>query len=164
VALRNAPIEIVEYDPSWPARFEEERERLGPLLPGAEIHHMGSTAVPGMPAKPVIDMIALVEDLDAPIAALRAAGGYDYPEAYNATLGRRRWLCRPSAAHRTHHLHLVDDRAELDRRLRFRDRLRSDPALAADYAALKRELAERFRDDREAYTEAKRAFVDRVAR
>ena len=164
MALRNAPVELVDYDPLWPARFEEERERLQPLLPGAEIHHMGSTAVPGMPAKPVIDLIALVEDLDAPIPALRSAGGYEYPEDYNATLPRRRWLCRPSAAYRTHHLHLVDDPAELDRRLRFRDRLRADAALAAEYAALKRELAARFRNEREAYTQAKRAFVERVAR
>lgn len=57
---RDAPIEIVAYDPSWPAAFEYERERLAPLLPGTEVHHFGSTAVPGLAAKPVIDMIALV--------------------------------------------------------------------------------------------------------
>jgi GrpB-like predicted nucleotidyltransferase (UPF0157 family) len=163
VALRNAPVEIVGYDPRWPALFEEERERLRPLLAGAEIHHIGSTAIPGMPAKPVIDIMALVEDLDAPVARL-VEHGYDYPEDFNASLRGRRWLCRPSAAHRTHHLHLVDERAELDRRLRFRDRLRADPALAGEYAQLKRDLARRFRDDREAYTDAKRAFVERVAR
>lgn len=164
MALKDAPVEIVEYDPGWPALFEEERARLEPLLPGAEIHHMGSTAVPGMPAKPVIDLIALVDDLDAPIPALVAQAAYEYPEAFNATLRHRRWLCRPSAGHRTHHLHLVDERAELERRLRFRDRLRTEPGLAADYTALKRRLAERFRDDREAYTEAKKAFVERAAR
>ena len=163
MALRNAPVEIVDYDPRWPARFEEERRRLGPLLPGAEIHHIGSTAIPGMPAKPVIDIMALVGDLDAPIRRL-VEHGYEFPRAYNATLSHRRWLCRPSAAHRTHHLHLVDERTELDRRLRFRDRLRADRALAEEYARLKRELALRFRDDREAYTDAKRAFVDRIAR
>ena len=163
MALRNAPVEIVTYDPGWPALFEEERERLRPLLPGAEIHHIGSTAIPAMPAKPVIDIMALVEDLDAPVERL-VEHGYEYPVGFNATLTDRRWLCRPSAAHRTHHLHLVDERTELDRRLRFRDRLRADRALAEEYAQLKRELAQRFREDREAYTDAKRAFVERVAR
>ena len=158
---RDAPVEIVAYDPAWPAAFETERKRLAPLLAGVEIHHFGSTAVPGLAAKPVIDMIALVDDLDAPIAALVAEAGYRFPEAFNATLTHRRFLCYPNTAHRTHHLHLVDDRGELDRRLRFRDRLRADPALAAEYEALKRALAKRHREDREAYTDAKAAFVKR---
>lgn len=73
----------------------------------------------------------------------------------------RRFLCYPSAAHRTHHLHLVDEREELERRLRFRDRLRTDPVLAREYVDLKRALAARHRDDREAYTDAKSEFVRR---
>jgi GrpB-like predicted nucleotidyltransferase (UPF0157 family) len=158
--VRDAPVEIVEYDPVWPAAFASERERLSPLLPaGVELHHFGSTAVLGMAAKPVIDMIALVDDLDPPIAALVQRGGYQYPAAFNATLTHRRFLCYPSAAHRTHHLHLVDEPGELERRLRFRDRLRSDRALADEYVALKRALAARYREDRDAYTEAKGEFV-----
>lgn len=158
---RDAAVEIVDYDPVWPDSYESERIRLEPLLEGADIHHFGSTAVPGMAAKPVIDMIALVPDLDAPIPVLVASGGYQFPQAFNATLKHRRFLCYPTAAHRTHHLHLVDNREELDRRLRFRDRLRADNALAEEYARLKRELAERYRDDREAYTDAKAGFVKR---
>jgi GrpB-like predicted nucleotidyltransferase (UPF0157 family) len=160
--VRNARVEIVEYDSAWPAAYETERERLAPLLGGAEIHHIGSTAIPGLVAKPVIDMMALVCDLDAPIAALVDSGGYQYPPAFNATLTHRRFLCYPTASLRTHHLHLVDDRKELERRLRFRDRLRADPALADEYAVLKRALAERYRNDREAYTEAKTPFIRRV--
>lgn len=159
---RDAEVEIVEYDPAWPAAFERERERLLPLLPAeVELHHFGSTAVPGLAAKPVIDMIALVEDFDGSIAALAKPGGYSYPAAFNATLAHRRFLCYPSAAHRTHHLHLVDVPRELERRLRFRDLLRADPVLASEYVALKRELAKRYRNDREAYTEAKSGFVKR---
>lgn len=131
-------------------------------MPTLRLHHIGSTAVRGLAAKPVIDMMALVEDLDAPLAALVDQAGYHHPEAYNATLTGRRWLCRPSASHRTHHLHLVDDQEELARHLRFRDALREDPRLATEYAALKRDLAERLADDREGYTEAKTAFVRRV--
>lgn len=164
VGVHNAAVEIVAYDPAWPAAYEAERERLTPLLPaGVELHHFGSTAVPGLAAKPVIDMIALVDDLDAPIAALVQRGGYQYPPAFNATLTHRRFFCYPTAAHRTHHLHLVDERGELERRLRFRDRLRADPALAGEYVALKRTLAERYRQDREAYTEAKSEFIKRHA-
>src|SRR5450755_4549254 len=112
---RNAPVEIVEYDLGWLAAFEAERERLAPLLPaGVKLHHFGSTAVPGLAAKPVIDMIALVDDLDAPIAALVQSGRYQYPQAFNATLTHRRFLCYPTAAHRTHHLHLVDEPGELE--------------------------------------------------
>ena len=161
--VHDGRVELVEYDPSWPALYETERERLEPLLPGAlEIHHIGSTAVPGLLAKPIIDIVALVRDLDAPIAALIDTGGYQYPWAFNATLAHRRFLCYPTASHRTHHLHLVDDRAELERRLRFRDQLRADPALADEYVALKRALAARYPEDREAYTEAKAPFIGRV--
>ena len=73
------------------------------------------------------------------------------------------WFCKPSPQSRTHHLHLVPYGSALwMQRLRFRDALRADPALAAEYAALKCELARRFRHDREAYTEAKTPFVERV--
>jgi GrpB-like predicted nucleotidyltransferase (UPF0157 family) len=70
------------------------------------------------------------------------------------------WLCKPSAQHRTHHLHLIPFGGQLwNERLVFRDHLRSNPRVAADYAALKYELAERYRTDREAYTDAKGEFV-----
>lgn len=159
---RDAEVEIVEYDPAWPDAFKAERERLAPLLPaGVQLHHFGSTAVPGLAAKPVIDMIALVDDLHTPITSLVQHGDYQYPQAFNATLSHRRFLCYPTAALRTHHLHLVDEPGKLERRLRFRDGLRADPVLADEYAALKRSLASRYRDDREAYTEAKSEFVKR---
>lgn len=161
IGLRDMRVEIVDYDSSWPAAFEAERKRLAPLLTGTEIHHIGSTAVPGLAAKPIIDMAALVDDLAAPIAALIERGGYQYAAAFNATLTHRRFLCYPTAAHRTHHLHLVDDPGELERRLGFRDRLRANPVLASEYVELKRALAERYRDDREAYTEAKSEFITR---
>jgi GrpB-like predicted nucleotidyltransferase (UPF0157 family) len=159
---RDAPVELVEYDDSWPGRFAAEAARLADVAPGVAWHHIGSTAVPGLAAKPIIDMMALVDDLDAPVRSLVDAGGYQYPEAYNATLVARRWLCRPSASRRTHHLHLVVDPEELARHLRFRDALRADSQLAAAYAALKRDLAGRMQTDREGYTAAKTAFITRT--
>jgi GrpB-like predicted nucleotidyltransferase (UPF0157 family) len=159
---RDAPIVVVAYDDRWPASFAVEAERLAPLLPGVEIHHIDSTAVAGLAAKPVIDLMSLVADLDGPIGSLVDVGGYEYPAAYNETLRDRRWLCRPSAAHRTHHLHLVSDADVLARQLRFRDRLRADAELRDEYAQLKLSLAARHPNDREAYTDAKTAFVSRV--
>ena len=156
----DGPIEIVEHEHSWPAFFVAERARLGALLPGIEIHHIGSTAVYGLAAKPVIDMIALVDDLEANIAAAVQRAGYELPARFNANLVHRRFLCYPTASYRTHHLHLVDKREEMDRCLRFRDSLRGNPKLAAEYAALKRALAARFREDREGYTKAKSTFIN----
>ena len=163
LALKGAgdgPIEIVEYEPSWPAFYIAERERLVSLLPGLRIHHIGSTAVPGLAAKSVIDMIALVDDLEANIATVVQRAGYQLPARFNANLVHRRFLCYPTASYRTHHLHLVDEREDLDRCLRFRDILRGNPKLAAEYAALKRALAARYREDREGYTKAKTAFIE----
>lgn len=158
----DARVVIVAYDPIWPERFRAEADRLAALLPDLAPHHIGSTAVPGLAAKPIIDIMARVDDIDAPLADLTGPGGYVYPESYNAALGRRRWLCRPSPAHREYHLHLVADRAELSRHLRFRDALCAGPGLAAEYAALKRDLARRMPGDREGYTAAKSAFIRRV--
>lgn len=126
------------------------------------IEHVGSTAVPGLAAKPVIDVMVGVESLDASRAALPLleALGYTYAP-YRADV--MHWLCKPSFAHRTHHLHLVPFESALWRdRLAFRDALRADAALARRYEALKRELAAKFRDDREAYTEGKTPFVEAV--
>ncbi len=159
---RDARIAVVDYDPSWPARFSAEAARLAEILPTLQLHHIGSTAVSGLAAKPTIDMMSLVEDLEAVVPVLVSRAGYQHPDAYNATLLRRRWLCHPSASLRSRHLHLVADGRELDRHLRFRDALRDDPQLAAGYAALKRELAQRMPDDREGYTAAKAAFIERV--
>jgi len=162
---REAPVQIVAYDASWPARFEAERivlsEILRPWLTGP-IEHVGSTAVPGMPAKPVIDIMAGVDSLEASRDALPPLRHLGYHWApYRAEM--MHWFCKPSFSLRTHHLHLVPFRSPLwDERLRFRDCLRSTAAVAEEYAALKYHLAEIHRFDREAYTEAKGAFIARV--
>jgi GrpB-like predicted nucleotidyltransferase (UPF0157 family) len=160
-----ALVEIVPYDPAWPARFAQERalleQVLGPLLAGP-IEHIGSTAIPGMLGKPIIDIMVAVADLEPArpaIAAAELAGYVHYP--YRADV--MHWFCKPSAAQRTHHLHLVPHASQLwHDRLAFRDRLRADRTLAAEYASLKTALARRFCHDREAYTDAKGPFVARV--
>jgi GrpB-like predicted nucleotidyltransferase (UPF0157 family) len=153
-------IEVVPYQPDWRARFEAERavldELLAPWLEGG-IHHIGSTAVPGLAAKPIVDMMAGVGSLEASRAAyepLLAAGWVSTPH-------------RPGIAHHFSKagfgLHLTEPGSDLWReRLAFRDALRAQPELAAEYGALKLSLAGEHPDDGAAYTNGKRALVGRV--
>jgi GrpB-like predicted nucleotidyltransferase (UPF0157 family) len=158
----DARIELAPYNPSWPAMFEAERKVLHVTLArwlAGPAEHIGSTAVPHLIAKPIIDIMAPVRTLADSLAAIMAAAeaGYVY-YPYNAD--SMHWFCKPSPSHRTHQLHLVPLGSSLWReRLVFRDVLRRSSLLASDYAALKRDLAARFPLDREAYTEAKTPFV-----
>lgn len=152
------------HDDAWPALFAAERARLLALFAGSliAIEHIGSTAVPGLAAKPVIDMLAGVASMAVArsLAGPLCASGYATSQEFNATLTERQWFMRWAKGHRTHHLHLVVMGSQpWVERLLFRDALRADPALAAQYGALKTRLAARHQGDREAYTEAKAAFV-----
>jgi GrpB-like predicted nucleotidyltransferase (UPF0157 family) len=162
---REEAVRVVPYDAGWPQMFELERAALepvvGPYSVGG-IHHVGSTAVPGLAAKPVIDILVGVGDLASsracfgPLAQL----GYLYAP-YRST--EMHWFCKPSPARRTHHLHLVPAGSQRFRdELAFRDELRRSPELVANYAALKQRLAVTFKHDREAYTEAKSEFIKTV--
>lgn len=150
------------YDPGWPARFEAERARLAAAIGEwavGGIHHVGSTAVPGLDAKPVIDILVGVTDLPHSRACREPLAGLGYLWAPYRP-GEMHWFCKPDPNRRTHHLHLVPvDSPRFRDELAFRDYLRSHPDVAADYAALKRKLAARFEHDREAYTEAKGDFI-----
>ena len=160
-----APVEIVPYDPSWPARFEEEEKALRQALAAwlvGPVEHIGSTAIPGLAAKPVIDVMAGVATLDAsrPAIAALVELGYCYAP-YRAD--SEHWFCKPSPAFRTHHLHLIPIGSPLWREsLAFRDYLRSHSQIAGEYEDLKRRLAVKHQFDREAYTEAKDPFVARI--
>lgn len=157
-------VALHSYDPQWPAAFLAERERLMALFPAqlCDVQHIGSTALPGMPAKPIIDLLGGVASMaiaDALVTPLLGAG-YTTSAEFNATLSDRRWLMRWANGRRTHHLHLVVvDSPAWKQRLHFRDALRQNPGLAQHYAGLKHELAAQHRFDREAYTQAKTAFV-----
>jgi GrpB-like predicted nucleotidyltransferase (UPF0157 family) len=160
-----APVEIVPYDPSWPERFEEEeitlRQAIAAWLVGP-IEYIGSTAVPGLAAKPVIDIMAGVGTLDAsrPAIAALVELGYCYAP-YRAD--SEHWFCKPSPAFRTHHLHLIPIGSPRWREsLAFRDYLRSHSQIAGEYEDLKRRLAVEHHFEREAYTEAKGPFVARI--
>ncbi len=162
-------VRIVSYDPKWPQKYEVERARLLALFPEAflALEHVGSTAVPGMAAKPIVDMIGGVRSLEEADALLPALcqNGYSTSAEFNATLIGQRWLMRHAGGHRTHHLHLIVHEApEWRRKITFRDALRSNPDVARRYQELKANLAEAIGSDREAYTSAKTQFVEEIIR
>jgi 16S rRNA processing protein RimM len=158
---------LVPPDATWPAQFEVEAARLRSALGdiAVRVHHYGSTAVPDLPAKPIIDILVVVESLEpmAPYQEPLEGLGYEYvPHAENVRMPFFGW---PATRPRSFNMHVVEADSEEERRhLVFRDRLRADPSTAAAYGALKTSLARRFREKREEYTNAKSAFIDEVVR
>ena len=157
------PVVISDYDPAWPERYEMLRGRLASALGelAAAIEHVGSTAVPGMAAKPVIDLVVLLaskDDLPAVIERL-ADLGYRH-EGDLGIVGREAFATPPGYAAHDHHLYVcAPDWGGYGDQILFRDYLRARAGAAAAYAELKRALAVQFRNDRTAYTDGKAAFV-----
>jgi GrpB-like predicted nucleotidyltransferase (UPF0157 family) len=153
-------IAIVEYDPRWPSLYEAERARLAAVLNlhVVSIEHIGSTAVPGLPAKSLIDILVTVDHLGSPdgyIQPLRSLGYTYFPVLGNS----HRYSFGKGVPH-THHVHIVEHGGDEHRRpIVFRDYLRSHPEAARQYAVLKRELAVRFHGNRHAYNAAKTDFI-----
>jgi GrpB-like predicted nucleotidyltransferase (UPF0157 family) len=165
-------IDVVPYDPGWPESFRREREHLEACLPSdlvRRIEHFGSTAVPGLAAKPIVDILVEVTDLEATkarIAPVLEAQGYDYfwrPTSGDDGPPFYAWFIKREAGVRTHHIHMVEAHfTEHWDRLLFRDHLVEHPEVARQYEELKRRLASRFASDRIAYTEGKAEFIQRV--
>jgi GrpB-like predicted nucleotidyltransferase (UPF0157 family) len=158
------PVELSPYSPLWPAVFDLERERLAALFAGEDvaIEHIGSTAVPGLGAKPIIDVMLGVSDLaavEARIAAL-AAEGYRYVKEFEMAIPDRRYFDKPEGNPGRFHLHAVVKGSPFwVRHLAFRDALRADPALAERYWKMKQRMAARHPLDRSAYAEGKTDFI-----
>jgi GrpB-like predicted nucleotidyltransferase (UPF0157 family) len=161
-------VELVEYDSVWVDWFRQERDHLRDVMPAGlivNIEHFGSTSVPGLSAKPIVDMVVEVSDVDRAKAVfpnVLEPKGYDCfwrPTAGNDTPPWYTWCIRRDAAGvRTHHLH-VGRPGFKARELAFRDLLRARPDIAAAYAALKRTLCQTHHGDRIAYTQAKTEFI-----
>ena len=166
------PIEIVAYDEAWPKRFEEEKARLLALPHNLirKVEHFGSTAVPGLAAKAIVDVLVEVTDLAATrvfLAPLLEAEGCDFfwrgvhrddePPFYA-------WFIRRDTldGRRTHHIHMVERNFPNWEALLFRDYLRAHPAVAREYVTLKLELASHFQNDREGYTDGKTEFIKAI--
>jgi len=167
--MHDEPIVLLDHAPEWHERFIGQRDRLTHLLRlwlAADPEHVGSTAVPGLRAKPIVDILAPVRSLAAARAAvpmLEADGWLLWRDDPNRHY--RLWFLRPTPTVRTHHLQLMQhEHPELRNLLLFRNALRGDPALRQAYAALKDQLAQRHGSDRNAYSDAKSDFVQTVLR
>ena len=156
-------VTLVPYDPAWPQMFEAERKNIEAALGDRviEIHHIGSTAIPGLAAKPIIDIMIAVRQLEDAIECIGPLGDLGYAFIDHPQNTDRRFFRK--GVPRTHHVHIVaQGNTELRDHLTFRDALRADPQLRDEYAALKYDLAERHRTDRAQYSESKTEFVQRV--
>ena len=162
-------VEIVKYDPRWPILFDEEAKRLRAALDPSLIvglEHFGSTAVPGLSAKPIIDILIAVRSLaDARTTFVEALGNLDYVYwAENPKTDRMFFVkgMPPFGSRRSHHVTEPD--GEMWRRLAFRDYLRAHPEEARTYERLKRRLAAEHPTDRDAYTDAKSDYIETIMR
>ena len=169
--MRRDPIAIVDYDSDWADGFERERQRLEAAFGSAltqPIEHIGSTSVPGLPSKPIIDMLAVVAEIDdvaTEVPMVEALGWIAAPEP-NDTTEHRMSFCFPSIEWRTFHLHVVEVRSpDWQGWLAFRDYLRTHHDVAVEYAELKRALAIEHGGDpneRDGYRVGKSEFISKV--
>jgi GrpB-like predicted nucleotidyltransferase (UPF0157 family) len=165
-------VDVVPYDPRWPALFEAEKAHLLACLPQGlikRVEHFGSTAVPGLCAKPVVDLLIEVSSLEETrekVPPILEPQGYDY---FWRPLGNENvppyyawFIKRGPRGERTHHIHMVEAHFEHWDRLYFRDWLRTHPDDARAYGELKMRLAKEHPNDRIAYGEAKGAFIREI--
>ena len=155
---------VVDYNPNWPAAFESLRSRIAMALGtlAQRIEHVGSTAVPGLAAKPVIDLDVLLRSTEDLPLAIRRLAELGYVHQGNLGIAEREAFAAPPGQ-AAHHLYVCPpESAEFRRHLALRDYLRTHPAEARSYGELKRELAARYAEDRAAYIEAKRLFVEEL--
>jgi GrpB-like predicted nucleotidyltransferase (UPF0157 family) len=167
-------VEIVPYDPAWPALFAEEVVRLRALLPAAligRIEHFGSTAVPGLAAKPIVDMLLEVRSMEGVvqhIAPILKREGYEFfwrdVERGLPGIAYAWFIRRDAAGRRTHHIHCLEPGSSEWERLLFRDYLRTHAEAARAYGELKQRIAAEYPDDRVAYAQAKTDFVAEAMR
>ncbi|ELZ83431.1 Glutamate-rich protein grpB [Haloferax gibbonsii ATCC 33959] len=169
LGLARGTVELAAHDPRWREAYEREVERLRPRLGGAgggdsvRFEHVGSTAVPGLAAKPILDLLVLVSDLDDAEGVARALEAAGYEERPDDDVPDRRFFVRGPPERRTHYLSVTEVGSDCHReQVTFRDALRADDDLAAEYERHKRRLAEAHPDDRSRYTNAKASFVESV--
>lgn len=160
-------IAVVPYDPSWKEQFQAESKRIASALGEnvLAVHHMGSTAIPGIQAKPTIDIlveVASIEQVDAFIANMIALG---YESNGEFGIPGRRYFSRSIGEQHTHHVHVFRrGHEDIERVLRFRDYLITHPEDAQRYSRLKEKLSEQFHLDPAGYTDAKSEFVQEINR
>lgn len=167
LGLESGIVRLELYDPAWPGLFAAEAERLQKLFAAAgldiTLEHTGSTAIPGLAAKPVLDILGGYAEATPVTECIDVLAGADYVYRGEQGIPGREFFRRGNP--RSYHLHLtaIDSQFWRDH-LAFRNRLRGDDALRDAYAVLKHDLAARFPRDREAYIEGKGSFVNDTLR
>ena len=153
-------IEIVPYDEAWPSLFMAEAQRLGQILRDVvAIHHIGSTSVPGLAAKPIIDILLEVNTIGALDAQTQTLSALGYEAKGEFGIAGRRYFAK-GGMQRTHQVHaFARGDPNVTRHLAFRDYLRAHPGVASEYADLKRRVAASCQNDIVAYSAGKRAFI-----
>lgn len=161
-------VRIVDYDPRWPELYEKEKCLILGVIGETvvDIEHVGSTAVRGLGAKPIIDIMIALNHLgdSAKCVEPLESIGYEYVAEYEKLMPERRYFHRGKPPEEQHyHLHMVELTSDFWRRhLLFRDYLRTHTEVAREYADLKRKLAAKYGSNREGYTEAKTHFIESV--
>lgn len=155
-------ITVLNYDPEWPLKYERERKAIAEILDGngISIYHIGSTSVPGLVAKPIIDMMAVVRSLEKVDDARGKFSELGYECLGEFGIAGRRYF-RKGGDERTHQIHIfqADDWNNIERHLAFRDYMRTHEKERAEYAKIKTALAQRFPYDIDGYCDGKDAFV-----
>jgi GrpB-like predicted nucleotidyltransferase (UPF0157 family) len=159
---RDPAVRIVDYDPGWPAEAARELRRVGEALGGVAVRldHVGSTSVPGLAAKPIVDLQVSVAALEPQAAYAEPLEAIGYLFVPFATAPEYHFFGRPAERPRTHHLHVcLAGSFEERRHLAVRHFLRANADEAARYEAVKREAARLHPEDRVAYMAAKEGFI-----
>ncbi|HLO97892.1 MAG TPA: GrpB family protein [Fimbriimonas sp.] len=156
-------VEIHPYDPNWPLLFAQEAQRLQTSLGdwALDIQHIGSTSVPGMPSKPIIDIAIAVQDFEQAFdtVPLMAELGYNFRGEVGVKRRHFFMLGRP----RTHHIHMLEQNSQAWKyRVGFRDFLVANPESAREYMELKQRLAAEFPRDIASYSNGKESFIDSI--
>jgi GrpB-like predicted nucleotidyltransferase (UPF0157 family) len=158
-------VELNQSDSTWGMAFTEESLRISALLSPeiVSIHHIGSTAIPGISAKPIIDILVEVTDIDRIDGYNEHMGSLGYiPRGEHGIQGRR-FFIKPSEDFRTHHVHIYQTgNPEIEPHLRFRDYLIAHPNEAQIYSQLKEDLALRYPDDIHAYMDGKKEYIEGI--
>lgn len=160
-------IEVVPHDPAWDALFQAERDALRQAFEGEAlaIHHIGSTSIPGIKAKPVIDILVEVRDIDRVEDHDEAMTALGYEPKGELGIPGRRFYIKGGEEHRSHHVHVFEcGHPEIARHRDFCAYLRAHPEMAARYSALKEDLAREFKQDLDRYTEGKTGLIREIDR
>ena len=166
IGLKRGTVKLSPYHAKWPQEFEKKKKNLQKIIGDLVIviEHCGSTAIPGMIAKPIIDIIVGINVLSAgrQITTLMKDAGYDFPKLGNHTK-RKFFFAKGPEEKRTHYIHVVRYQGrEWEKTIFFRDYLQSHPAAAQRYTKLKIKLAKKYPKDRAEYTKAKAVYIKTI--